>query len=108
MLHGVPLVLGDRFDAALRGNLLRVEMNFAQHGLCFIKKNSLQDSIKNKVLLSGNPNARWRQCAAAAVFCFIENIFSRTHKDTNKHTHTQPPTYIVESLAYVFSVEASL
>lgn len=107
MLHGVPLVLGDRFDAALRGNLLRVEMNFAQHELCFIKKNSLQDSIKNKVLLSGNPNARWRQCAAAAALLKIF-LVARTKTQTNTHTLTQPSTYIVESLAYVFSVEASL
>lgn len=86
------------------GNLLRAEMNFAQHELCFIKKNSLQDSIKMPVYLpiqTLDVASVQQSCGVAKALLKIF-LVARTNTQTNTHIHTHKR--IEESLAYALTV----
>lgn len=84
------------------GNLLRAEMNFAQHELCFIKKNSLQDSIKMRVCLPIRTvdGASVQQSCGVAKALLKIFLVARKNTQTNTHTHK----CIEYSLAYVLTV----
>lgn len=65
-------------------------MNFAQHELCFIKKNSLQDSIKMQVYLPIHvlDGASVQQSCGEAKALLKIFLVARRNTQTNTHTRT--------------------